>query len=268
MELLEQAVQNQRANETDAARKTQQLTLMLAGVFGLIGLGVMLLMIYYQWRAFKQIAEISTQQNLFMAQAGAVHQLTGPARATVEISNSRLLNVVGQLEHKIRALENGGGGNGNSAASPEKNGSVTPDPLADAMCVPRGSIIDRWMEVRWHAPGNMALFGGGVATGRPRSEGQNVGQVHCFTPETERTTHYWFGIAFPRSLGDMGRQMAEERIDWLKVPFETEDLPMLQAQQQNFEEFGEQRPVLLSGDSGGVKARRVLDRLIAAEQTP
>ena len=53
LQLLEQAVQNQRALEADAARKTQQLTLMLAGVFGLIGLGVMLLMIYFQWRAFR-----------------------------------------------------------------------------------------------------------------------------------------------------------------------------------------------------------------------
>ena len=127
LQLLQQAVQNQRANEAEAARKTQQLTLMLAGVFGLIGLGVMLLMIYFQWRAFRQIAEISTQQNLFMAQAGAVHQLTGPSRATVEISNSRLLNVVGQLEHKIRALENVN----QPAAIADKNGSAAPDPLAD-----------------------------------------------------------------------------------------------------------------------------------------
>ena len=125
LQLLEQAVQNQRAVEADTARKTQQLTLMLAGVFGLIGLGVMLLMIYYQWRAFKQIAEISTQQNLFMVQAGAVHQLTAPSRATVDISNSRLLNVVGQLEHKIRALENGHG------PLAEKKDSAMPDPLAD-----------------------------------------------------------------------------------------------------------------------------------------
>jgi len=94
-----------------------------------------------------------------------------------------------------------------------------------------------------------------------------VGQVHCFTPETQHTTHYWFGIAFPRALGDVGRQMAEDRIEWLKVPFETEDLPMLEAQEQNMNEFGDQRPVLLSGDSGGVKARRILDRLIAAEQS-
>lgn len=127
LQLLEQSVQDQRVAAAEAAGKTQQLTLMLAGVFGLIGLGVMLLMIYFQWRSFKQIAEISTQQNLFMAQAGAVHQLTAPTRTTVEISNARLLNVVGQLEHKIRSLENAK----EPAALAEKNNSGAPDPLMD-----------------------------------------------------------------------------------------------------------------------------------------
>ncbi len=127
LQLLEVAVQNQHAEETESAHKTQQLTLMLAGLFGLMGLGVMLLMIYFQWRAFKQIAEISTQQNLFMAQAGAVQQLAGPARATVEISNSRVLNVVGQLEHKIRALEN----SKPQSVLSEKNGSAAPDSLTE-----------------------------------------------------------------------------------------------------------------------------------------
>ena len=127
MQLLEVAVQNQRVAAAEAAGKTQQLTLMLAGVFGLIGLGVMLLMIYFQWRSFKQIAEISTQQNLFMAQAGAVHQLTAPTRSTVEISNARLLSVVGQLEHKIRSLETTKGQN----VLAEKTNPDAPDPLAD-----------------------------------------------------------------------------------------------------------------------------------------
>ena len=143
---------------------------------------------------------------------------------------------------------------------------TAPDALADAMCLQRGTLIDRWMDVRWHAPGNMALFGGGVPTGRPRSEGVNASQVHCFTPETGRTSHYWFGISFPLAMGDIVKQMAEERIDWLKVPFETEDLPMLESQQRNMDEFGDPKLVLMAGDSGGVKARRVLERMIATEE--
>ena len=81
---------------------------MLAGAFGLVGLGIMLLMVYFQWRAFSQIAEISAQQNSMLANASAVHQLAAPGRATVEVSNARLLEVVGQLEKKIQDLESGG----------------------------------------------------------------------------------------------------------------------------------------------------------------
>ena len=79
----------------------------MAGVFGLAGLGIMALMFYFQWRAFSQIAEISAQQQVALANAGAVHQLAAPGRAAVETSNARLLDVVGQLERKIIELENG-----------------------------------------------------------------------------------------------------------------------------------------------------------------
>jgi len=108
LQSLEQTVSAQRASDAEAARKTQQLTLLLAGVFGLAGLGILLLMVYFQWRAFAQIAQISAQQHAAIANASAVHQLAAPGRATVEVSNARLLDVVNQLEKKISDLENGG----------------------------------------------------------------------------------------------------------------------------------------------------------------
>ena len=107
LQSLEQTVSAQRATDTEAARKTQQLTLLLAGVFGLAGLGILLLMVYFQWRAFAQIAQISAQQHAALANAGAVHQLAAPGRATVEVSNARLLDVVSQLEKKIADMESG-----------------------------------------------------------------------------------------------------------------------------------------------------------------
>jgi tetratricopeptide (TPR) repeat protein len=149
MQMLEQAVQNQHAEQTDAARKTQQLTLMLAGVFGLIGLGVMLLVIYFQWRAFRQIAEMGRQQNLLMSHANAARELTAPARATVEISNARLANVVGQLEHKIRALENVAGATTTAmpTAMAEPNGTVMSDPLAEGQKLLDAGEPQRALEV-------------------------------------------------------------------------------------------------------------------------
>jgi tetratricopeptide (TPR) repeat protein len=125
LQSLEKTVELQRANEADAARKAQQLTLLVAGGFGLAGLGILLLMVWFQWRAFTQIAQISAQQHLAITHASEVHQLAAPGRATVEVSNARLLDVVSQLEKKIIELESG---NRLLAAAPDgKSG----DALAD-----------------------------------------------------------------------------------------------------------------------------------------
>ncbi len=104
---LEKVIADQRVGDADAARKTQQSTLFMAGAFGLAGLGIMLLMVYFQWRAFTQLAQISAQQHAAIAQASAVHQLAAPGRATVESSSTQLLDVVGRLEQRIHELESG-----------------------------------------------------------------------------------------------------------------------------------------------------------------
>ena len=145
---------------------------------------------------------------------------------------------------------------------------VMTDGLCDAMGVPRGAPVDRWINVRWQAPANMLLYAGAVPTGRPQADGRETPTAHLFTPETAASTHYFFSICFPRAMGPMGEQMANEQIRYLRAPFETEDLPMLEMQQQNIgdADLMSLRPVLLAGDAGGVRARRVLAGLIAAEQ--
>ena len=125
LQSLEQSVAAQRATDAEAARKTQQLTLFLAGAFGLAGLGIMLLMVYFQWRAFTQLAEISSRQHAAVADASAVHQLAAPGRATVETANARLLDVVGQLEKRIHELESG------QKFLPEIAAAKSADPLTE-----------------------------------------------------------------------------------------------------------------------------------------
>lgn len=104
---LEKSLAEKRDSDAEAARKTQQLTLFMAGTFGLAGLGVLLLMVYFQWRAFTQLSQISTQQHAALAQSSAVHQLAAPGRATVESSSAQLLDVVGRLEKRIHEIESG-----------------------------------------------------------------------------------------------------------------------------------------------------------------
>ncbi len=129
IQALEKAIADQRTADADAARKTQQTTLFLAGAFGLAGLGIMLLMVYFQWRAFTQLAQISGQQHMAIANADAVHQLAAPGRATVETANAQLLDVVGRLEQRINELEGG------QKMLPEIVAAKTPDPLAEGQAL-------------------------------------------------------------------------------------------------------------------------------------
>jgi tetratricopeptide (TPR) repeat protein len=107
LQSLEDTVAKQRVSDAEAAHKTQQTTLFLAGAFGLAGLGIMLLMVYFQWRAFTQLAQISSQQHNALSNGNAVHQLAAPGRATVETANAQLLSVVDRLEQRIHELESG-----------------------------------------------------------------------------------------------------------------------------------------------------------------
>ncbi|MGD0251747.1 MAG: tetratricopeptide repeat protein [Verrucomicrobiota bacterium] len=115
IQALEQTIADQRASEIEAARKTQQIALFMAGTFGLIGLGIMLLMVYFQWRVFTQLIKISTWQPSALALGNhralplveAANELAAPARTAVESSNARLLDVVERLEKRILGLEHG-----------------------------------------------------------------------------------------------------------------------------------------------------------------
>lgn len=144
---------------------------------------------------------------------------------------------------------------------------IMPDFLYAAMGITPGTPVDRWIDVRWDAPANMLLLAGAVPTGQPRTEGRETHLPHLFTPETDTTTHYWFSFPIPREMGEMGERIAEEQVAALNQPFSTEDLPMLEAQQTMMgdAEFWSLKPVLLTGDAAAVRARRVLDKLIADE---
>jgi len=108
LQALEQTIALQRASDAETARRTQQFTLFLAGGFGLAGLGIMMLMGYFQWQAFSQLSEISARQSAVLAASNGIHQLAGPGRAVVETSNARLLDIVERLEKRIHELESGG----------------------------------------------------------------------------------------------------------------------------------------------------------------
>jgi len=107
---LEQTVADQHAADEEDARKTQQLTLVLAAAFAIVGFGAVMLVFYFQWRAFSQFAEISARQLALHAGGSTLAGelaagISGPARATVETSNLRLLTLVEQLEKRVVEME-------------------------------------------------------------------------------------------------------------------------------------------------------------------
>jgi tetratricopeptide (TPR) repeat protein len=104
IETLEQTIATQRASDAAATQKIEQLTLLMAGVFGLVCVAVMLLMAYLQWRTVARLVALVAPS----ASALALDTRTLPALATgvaVEQSNARLFGTVDRLEKRILELE-------------------------------------------------------------------------------------------------------------------------------------------------------------------
>jgi vanillate O-demethylase monooxygenase subunit len=132
-----------------------------------------------------------------------------------------------------------------------------------------GTRVDRWMDVRWTPPGLLSIVVGVTAAGMPREAGLIAPSAHWLTPETERTTHYFFAFGLPNEMGEAAHELVRYAVEGLMKPFECEDLPMLEAQQKNLgdNDFWAMQPALLPIDAGAIRARRVMERLIAAERT-
>ncbi len=147
-------------------------------------------------------------------------------------------------------------------------GDTPPPFIYQAFNIAPDRRVDRWLDVRWHAPALMALWSGGVEADQPRETGVNVPTAHLFTPETAARTHYFYAIGFPRGLGSAGEQMARENVELLRQPFEREDKPIIEAVARSMDgaEFWSLKPVLLRGDEAAVRARRILGRRIESEQ--
>jgi phenylpropionate dioxygenase-like ring-hydroxylating dioxygenase large terminal subunit len=140
--------------------------------------------------------------------------------------------------------------------------------LEDIFGLEPGTRADRWLDCRWQAPALIELYSGATKAGRSREEGREAPGVHFFTPETESTTHYFYSMCCPRSLGREADDIARLQTEAVRAPFVEEDLPVVEAQQLMIgdAEFFSLNPVLLPGDVGAGRARRVLQKLIAEEE--
>jgi phenylpropionate dioxygenase-like ring-hydroxylating dioxygenase large terminal subunit len=129
-----------------------------------------------------------------------------------------------------------------------------------------GRPTDHWLDMRWDAPGVMKLDVGVTLAGQPRSEGVSVPQGHFLTPETSRTTHYFWVVS--RSHAIDSAEYDEIMLRVTRNAFENEDRPLLEAIQRSMQsdDFWAGKPALLSIDNAAVRARRLMEKLIAAER--
>ena len=127
-------------------------------------------------------------------------------------------------------------------------------------------LTDMWTSVLWHPNGVMTLRFGATPAGRPREEGIDTWSAHIVTPESARSTHYFYFNTreFRTGDADYNAQFAAG----LRHVFTTEDKPMIEAQQRRLgdADLFERQPVLLASDAASTRARRVYARLLDAEQ--
>jgi len=129
IEALQQIVATQRASEVEATQKTQQFTLMLAGIFGTIGLLIVLLMAFLQWRTVSRFVELSSLRAPELTMGAGRNPSSLLAGASVEQSNQRLFSMVDHLEKRIIALKQATRAPLNETASAtvhEPNGTAKP----------------------------------------------------------------------------------------------------------------------------------------------
>jgi len=128
---------------------------------------------------------------------------------------------------------------------------------------------DARAHMRWSAPSVLHFDLGVTEVGAPVEDGISLPNAHVITPQDEFNSHYFWCIARNRKIGD---QAASEQLFAIanKV-FSTEDLPMIEAQQENMgarTDLMAMKPVTLDPDLPALRARRILANLIREEQGP
>ena len=94
--------------------------------------------------------------------------------------------------------------------------------------------------------------------------------LHLLTPETERTTHYFFtAVRFgvKTSDEDLNRSLQASIARLRRFAFEEQDAPIIEAQQRNLDSARRVlEPTLLEIDAGPVRYKRMLTQMLAAER--
>jgi vanillate O-demethylase monooxygenase subunit len=130
-----------------------------------------------------------------------------------------------------------------------------------------GRPVMHWAEMAWYAPSALWLDVGVTFPGHPRAEGLQTYAGHLVTPETARTTHYFFSFTRTAALARAENNDAQ-LLEMLRRIFTEEDSAMLAAVQERMggQDLWALKPAALPGDAGAVRVRQALEKLIAEER--
>jgi vanillate monooxygenase len=128
--------------------------------------------------------------------------------------------------------------------------------------------VDRWQICRFTPPSNVMIEVGVAHAGMGGYDAPDDKKVYSIvvdfiTPETETSIHYFWGMA--RKFRPQDKALTATIREGQGKIF-AEDLEMLERQQKNLLDNPKRRLLKLNIDAGGVQSRRIIDRIVAAEQ--
>jgi phenylpropionate dioxygenase-like ring-hydroxylating dioxygenase large terminal subunit len=134
--------------------------------------------------------------------------------------------------------------------------------------IERDARVDRWMVLDYTPPSFVRLDIGIQPAGQGAMQGRRNSDVttynlNAITPETERTTHYFWAQAQNFAGGD--RSLAELDFRLVRQAFQ-EDLAIIEGQQANMDLAPDAPRLNIVTDGGGLLARRIVEQLIAQER--
>ena len=137
------------------------------------------------------------------------------------------------------------------------------------------SNVDRWQIIDYVPPAFLRHDVGATPTGTGAPEGKRVGGIgmanlNAITPETEATSHYFWGQAHNWDVAN--GNLSDMLLAQITLAF-NEDVAVFEAQQRTLDRIPNPPQVDINADTGVIQARRIIDRLreeerVAAQARP
>lgn len=128
--------------------------------------------------------------------------------------------------------------------------------------------VDRWMEFEFRAPSVVLQWTGSLPVGKSAKQNReqegafSLRVLHALTPETESSCFYFWSVAHGFGQGDP--EVTDLVYKEIASAF-AEDKQMVERQQMEFEESGDQDLVSIASDAARIQMRRVLEKMVEKE---